>query len=76
MPGISTERMHLFVAVYEAADRIGEGGGLAEEHEGTRPVEIALLELSARADAGTLADLKTLALLQTLRTRRPDLFGP
>jgi nudix-type nucleoside diphosphatase (YffH/AdpP family) len=76
MPGISTERMHLFLAAYDACDRIGEGGGLAEEHEGTRPVESTLLELSAMADAGTLADLKTLALLQTLRTRRPDLFGP
>ena len=75
MPGISTERMHLFLAVYGAADRIGEGGGLIEEHEGTRPVETTLLELSAMADAGTLVDLKTLALLQTLRTRRPDLFA-
>jgi nudix-type nucleoside diphosphatase (YffH/AdpP family) len=75
MPGISTERMHLFLAVYDASDRIGEGGGLVEEHEGTRPVETTLLELSALADAGTLADLKTLALLQTLRARRPDLFA-
>ena len=75
IPGISTERMHLFLAVYGTADRIGEGGGLIEEHEGTRPVETTLLELSAMADAGTLADLKTLALLQTLRTRRPDLFA-
>jgi nudix-type nucleoside diphosphatase (YffH/AdpP family) len=74
MPGISTERMHLFLAVYGASDRIGEGGGLAAEHEGTLPIETTLLELSAMADAGTLADLKTLALVQTLRTRRPDLF--
>ena len=74
MPGISTERMHLFLAVYAASDRIGDGGGLAEEHEGTLPVETSLVELSARADAGTLTDLKTLALVQTLRTRRPDLF--
>jgi len=74
MPGISTERMHLFLAIYGASDRIGEGGGVAAEHEGTLPVETTLLELSAMADAGTLADLKTLALVQTLRTRRPDLF--
>jgi nudix-type nucleoside diphosphatase (YffH/AdpP family) len=75
MPGISTERMHLFLAVYGASDRVGEGGGVAAEHEGTLPVETPLLALSAMADAGTLADLKTLALLQTLRTRRPDLFA-
>ena len=28
------------------------------------------------ADAGRLDDMKTLALVQTLRLRRPDLFGP
>jgi nudix-type nucleoside diphosphatase (YffH/AdpP family) len=74
MPGISTERMHLFLAVYGASDRIGEGGGIAAEHEGTLPVETPLLELSAMAEAGTITDLKTLALIQTLRIRRPDLF--
>jgi nudix-type nucleoside diphosphatase (YffH/AdpP family) len=74
MPGISTERMHLFLAVYGASDRIGEGGGVAAEHEGTLPVEIPLRDLSAMADAGTITDLKTLALVQTLRIRCPDLF--
>jgi len=75
MPGISTERMHLFLAVYSPSDRVGEGGGIAEEHEGTEPVERALSELATMADAGTLTDLKTLALLQTLRTRHPEVFG-
>jgi hypothetical protein len=28
------------------------------------------------ADGGMLTDLKTFALLQTLRLRRPDLFTP
>jgi nudix-type nucleoside diphosphatase (YffH/AdpP family) len=74
MPGLSTERMHLFLAAYDASDRIGEGGGLAQEHEGTLPVETTLSELAAMADAGSLTDLKTLAVLQTLRTRRPELF--
>ena len=73
--GDADRRSRFFLAVYDASDRIGDGGGLVEEHEGTRPVETTLLELSAMADAGTLADLKTLALLQTLRTRRPDLFA-
>jgi len=75
MPGISTERMHLFLAVYGSADRVGDGGGLAHEDEGVTPVEVTLAELAAMADAGRLTDLKTFALVQTLRLRRPDLFG-
>ena len=75
MPGVSTERMHLYLALYREADREGPGGGLAEEHEHTQPVEVALRELAAQADAGQLGDMKTALLVQTLRLRRPDLFA-
>lgn len=74
MPGVSTERMHLFLAPYAAGDRTGDGGGLAEEHENITVVEMPLAELAALADRGGLADLKTLALVQALRLRRPALF--
>jgi nudix-type nucleoside diphosphatase (YffH/AdpP family) len=74
MPGISTERIHLFLAPYRAADRTGTGGGLAQEHENITAVEIALAELVAMADSGRLPDMKTFALLQTLRLRHPNLF--
>lgn len=76
MPGISTERMHLFLASYGEADRIGQGGGLAAEHEEIVVEEIALRDLAAMADDGRLDDMKTLCLVQTLRLRRPDLFAP
>jgi nudix-type nucleoside diphosphatase (YffH/AdpP family) len=75
MPGVSTEHMHLFLAPYAAADRTGEGGGLADEHENITVVEMALAELAALAERGALTDLKTLALVQALRLRRPELFG-
>jgi nudix-type nucleoside diphosphatase (YffH/AdpP family) len=75
MPGVSTERMHLFLAEYGAASRVAEGGGLAEEHEEIEIIEMTLSELAALADAGSLDDLKTFALIQALRLRRPDLFG-
>jgi nudix-type nucleoside diphosphatase (YffH/AdpP family) len=74
MPGISTERMALFLAPYGAADRIGPGGGLKSEHEDIEVVEIALRELARMADDGTLVDMKALVLVQTLRLRRPELF--
>lgn len=75
MPGVSTERLDLYVAAYGPADRVGDGGGVADEHEDIAVVELPLAELAARADAGTLADMKTLVLVQTLRLRRPDLFA-
>jgi nudix-type nucleoside diphosphatase (YffH/AdpP family) len=75
MPGVSTEYMHLYLAPYGEADRTGPGGGLPEEHEATRVVELALTGLAAMADAGRLDDMKTFALAQTLRLRRPELFA-
>ena len=75
MPGISTERMDLFLAAYASADRVAAGGGLAEEHEDIEVIELPLGELAAMADAGKIADMKTLVLVQTLRVQRPELFG-
>ena len=74
-PGISTERMTLFLAPYHETNRVGDGGGLDHEHEQIAVVEIGLDELANRADHGELNDLKTFALVQTLRLRRPELFG-
>jgi nudix-type nucleoside diphosphatase (YffH/AdpP family) len=74
MPGISTEYMHLYLAPYASGDRTAGGGGLADEHENITVLEMELSELAAMADRGALSDLKTLALVQALRLRRPELF--
>jgi len=74
MPGISTEQMDLYLAAYSQADRVGVGGGVADEHEGITVIELPLAELAAMADAGQIMDMKTLAVVQTLRLRRPELF--
>jgi hypothetical protein len=74
MPGISTERMHLFLAPYAEGDRVAAGGGVADENEAIEVAEMPLAVLARRADEGGLGDLKTLLLVQTLRLRRPDLF--
>ena len=74
MPAVSTERIHLFLATYRAADRTSPGGGLADEGE-DNAVEVVPLDTLARmADAGTLPDMKTMLLVLALRHRRPDLF--
>lgn len=73
MPGLSTELMHFYVAVYSGAARPPMHGG-ADADEDTLAVEIGLAELARMADANALPDAKTLVLVQTLRLRRPDLF--
>jgi nudix-type nucleoside diphosphatase (YffH/AdpP family) len=74
MPGISTERMSLYLAPYAAADRVAEGGGVAGEHENITVIEMPLADLAAMAARGDVTDLKTLTLLLMLKDRRPDLF--
>ncbi|CAM5773329.1 ADP-ribose pyrophosphatase [Labrys miyagiensis] len=74
MPGISTEKMHMFLAEYSSASRVGDGGGLEEENEEIEVIEIGLGELDAMAERGDLTDLKTYALVQNLKLRRPELF--
>jgi nudix-type nucleoside diphosphatase (YffH/AdpP family) len=75
MPGISTEQMDLYLAAYSEADRVGLGGGVEDEHEGITVIELPLAELAAMADACQIIDMKTLAVVQTLRLRKPELFA-
>lgn len=74
-PGVSTERVSLFLAPYAPSDRSGAGGGVEEEHEDITVREVALARLAARADQGAIADAKLLILVQALRLRRPELFA-
>jgi len=76
MPGVSTERMTLFLAEYRAGDRVGEGGGLASEHEAIAVHEWPLRRLADLVQAGANLDMKLAVLVQALRLRRPDLFAP
>jgi nudix-type nucleoside diphosphatase (YffH/AdpP family) len=73
-PGVSTERMDLYLAPYAEADRTGAGGGVAGEHENITVCEMPLSDLWIMAERGEIADMKTLTLLLTLRVRHPQLF--
>jgi len=73
-PGVSAERSSLFLAPYRAADRVAEGGGLAEEHENIQVVELSIAELWRMVEGGQIEDLKTLALALALHARHPELF--
>lgn len=73
-PGMLSERQQLFLAAYREADRVGAGGGLVHEHEDIEVLEMPLADLAGLVDTGKVYDMKLLALVQTLRVRRPDLF--
>ncbi|MBT9554295.1 MAG: NUDIX domain-containing protein [Hydrogenophaga sp.] len=63
-PGSVTERLHFFVAEYEPADRVQDGGGLQAEGEDIEVIEMPLQEaLEGMAD-GRIRDAKTIMLLQ------------
>ncbi len=74
MPGISTERMDLFLGRYAQTDRVAAGGGHVSENENITVFEMPLSALAAMADDGRIEDMKTLSLVQTLRLRDPELF--
>ena len=74
MAALSTERAHLYLAPYSAADRVAAGGGLADEQEVINVAETSLVDLASLAGRGRIADIKLLLLVQTLRLRRPELF--
>jgi len=63
-PGSVTEKLHFFVAEYEAKMRISGGGGLASEGEDIEVLELAFDEALAMVKDGRIADAKTIMLLQ------------
>lgn len=74
-PGVSSERVDLFLAAYSAADRTGAGGGAEGENELITVEEVPLSLLWTWVEQRRIEDLKTLALILALRVRRPELFA-
>ena len=62
-PGSVTEKLHFFVAPYDAGMRIGDGGGLAEEGEDIEVLEVDIDEALAMVADGRIVDAKTILLL-------------
>jgi nudix-type nucleoside diphosphatase (YffH/AdpP family) len=63
-PGAVTEKLHFFVAEYEATMRVGSGGGLASEGEEIEVLELPFHQALAMIADGRIADAKTIMLLQ------------
>lgn len=73
-PGISTERVSLYLAPYGIADRETAGGGIASEGERLEPVEIDLWHLWKMLTNGEISDMKTYCLVTALVRRHAYLF--
>ena len=73
-PGVTTERIRLYLAPYSATDRVSEGGGVPDEHENIHVRECPLSELLTAARDGKLVDSKLLLLVLSLALREPQLF--
>ncbi|WP_342712897.1 GDP-mannose pyrophosphatase [Bradyrhizobium sp. B124] len=63
-PGAVTEKLHFFVAEYDAAMRVSDGGGLADEGEDIEVLELAIDDALAMIGDGRIVDGKTIMLLQ------------
>jgi nudix-type nucleoside diphosphatase (YffH/AdpP family) len=63
-PGSVTEKLHFFVAEYQASMRIGSGGGIADEGEDIEVLELPIDQALAMIADGRIADAKTIMLLQ------------
>lgn len=66
-PGSVTEILYLFIAAYDKAMKIHEGGGVAEEHENIEVLELPFAEAYGMIGSGEIKDAKTIMLLQYLK---------
>ena len=63
-PGAVTEIVHMFVAEYTDEMKVGDGGGLADEHENIEVLEVPFIKALKMVDDNEISDGKTIMLLQ------------
>lgn len=63
-PGVMTEKMHFFIAEYNQAMKVSNGGGLESEHEDIEVLEIPFINAVNMLNNGEIHDMRTIVLLQ------------
>jgi nudix-type nucleoside diphosphatase (YffH/AdpP family) len=63
-PGSVTEIVHFFMAEYNKAMKVNEGGGMAEEQENIEVLELDFDKTYSMIATGEIKDAKTIILLQ------------
>ncbi|MCB0522602.1 MAG: GDP-mannose pyrophosphatase NudK [Lewinellaceae bacterium] len=66
-PGSVTEILYFFIAEYEPSMKVGDGGGVDEDHEEIQVLELDFDEAFHMIKTGEIKDGKTIMLLQYLR---------
>ena len=62
-PGSVTEKLHFFLAEYDSAEKISQGGGVVAEGEDIEVIELPLADALKRIQTGEIVDGKTIMLL-------------
>jgi len=68
-PAAIMEKITFFTGAYSPADKVSEGGGLADEGEDIEVIETTLEQAAAMIAGGEITDAKTVILVQFLRDR-------
>ena len=68
--GSLTEMLYLYIAEYDEGQKVSKGGGLEEEGEEIKIVEMNFDQALALMDQGEIKDAKTLILLQYIRLKQ------
>jgi nudix-type nucleoside diphosphatase (YffH/AdpP family) len=69
-PGSVTEKIHFFIAEYDASSKTVEGGGNADHGEEIEVLELDLEEALKMIEIGEIQDGKTIMLLQYAKLKR------
>jgi GDP-mannose pyrophosphatase NudK len=68
-PAMIMEKITYFTCAYSPANKVSEGGGLAEEGEDIEVIETTLEQAAAMVASGEIIDTKTVILIQFLGER-------
>ena len=73
-PGITSERVHLYIGYCNSGDKKFEGGGLDTEHEDIQIIEISKEKAYQKAAKGEFKDGKTILAIQHFQLKERNLI--
>ncbi|HEM48939.1 MAG TPA: NUDIX domain-containing protein [Caldithrix sp.] len=73
-PGITSERIHLYIGYCNSHDKKHKGGGLDTEHEDIKIIEIPKIQAYKKAAQGKFKDGKTILAIQHFQLKENGLI--